>query len=109
MSWQLFCPTCGTFLFFDKESLDPFFYCKLCPYKYNIKGTIAHSVKLKKKQNELVLSKESEDIKGNKVEAVCPNCGHGEAQFQQMQTRSADEASTIIYRCCKCGHKWRED
>ena len=110
---QLFCPTCGTFLFFDSVTTDltseeTSFYCKLCPYKYNVRETISSCVKLKKKQNELVLSKENEE-KGDKAEVTCPNCSHGMAYFTQIQTRSADEASTIIYKCCKCDHKWRED
>eukprot|EP00294_Goniomonas_avonlea_P010537 CAMPEP_0114563230 /NCGR_PEP_ID=MMETSP0114-20121206/12987_1 /TAXON_ID=31324 /ORGANISM="Goniomonas sp, Strain m" /LENGTH=63 /DNA_ID=CAMNT_0001749039 /DNA_START=208 /DNA_END=396 /DNA_ORIENTATION=- len=36
----------------------------------------------------------------------CPHCGHGEARFREMQTRSADEPMTIFYRCCKCGKGW---
>lgn len=55
-----------------------------------------------------MLSKENMQ-KGDKAEVVCPKCSHGHAYFMQMQTRSADEASTIIYKCCNCGHKWRED
>ena len=109
---QLFCPTCGTFLFFDSSASnvgsETLFYCKLCPYKYNVKETISNSVKLKKKQNELVLSREMEE-KGDKAEVVCPKCSHGVAYFTQIQTRSADEASTIIYKCASCAHKWRED
>jgi hypothetical protein len=43
--------------------------------------------------------------------AKCPKCEHPEAWFHQMQTRSADEASTIFYECGnpKCGFKWNEN
>jgi len=84
------------------------FYCKLCPYNYNITKTAIDSVPLKKKRDELVLSKDGVG-KGDKAEVVCPKCSHGVAYFTQVQTRSADEASTIIYECCECSHKWRED
>ncbi|WZN59344.1 subunit RPC10 of DNA-directed RNA polymerase III [Chloropicon roscoffensis] len=108
---QLFCPTCGTFLYFKQnytweDSAE--FYCKLCPYKYAVNETVSDEVPLKKKRDDLVLSKENMQ-KGDKAEVVCPKCSHGHAYFMQMQTRSADEASTIIYECCNCGHKWRED
>ena len=69
---------------------------------------VSDEVPLKKKRDDLVLSKENMQ-KGDKAEVVCPKCSHGHAYFMQMQTRSADEASTIIYECCNCGHKWRED
>ena len=85
------------------------YYCRLCPYKYAVNETVVHHVQLKKKQTELVLSNDGESELGDRVEATCPKCGHDQAFFTQMQTRSADEASTIIYKCCKCMHKWRED
>mmetsp|Transcript_4163 Transcript_4163/g.10702 ORF Transcript_4163/g.10702 Transcript_4163/m.10702 type:complete len:112 (-) Transcript_4163:595-930(-) len=109
---HLFCPTCGSFLLYALEDGvergESHFYCRLCPYKYSLKETVSHELKLKKKESDVVLSKENEE-KGEKVEATCPQCSHGEAFYTQIQTRSADEASTIIYKCSKCGHKWRED
>ena len=33
------------------------------------------------------------------TETNCPNCGHDLAYFFQMQTRSADEASTLFFKC----------
>ena len=44
--------------------------------------------------------------------AVCPQCGHKEAFYRQMQLRSADEPMTTFYKCAnlsKCGHNWRGD
>lgn len=38
----------------------------------------------------------------------CPKCEHDRAYFMQIQTRSADEPMTTFYKCCKCGHRWRE-
>jgi len=43
-----------------------------------------------------------------KTDVTCPQCEHPEAYFVIRQTRAADEPETRIYRCCKCGHSWRE-
>ena len=40
--------------------------------------------------------------------AQCPKCGHGEAYYNEVQTRSADEPATLFFRCCKCHHNWKE-
>lgn len=42
--------------------------------------------------------------------AQCPmkECGATDAYYMEMQTRSADEASTRMYKCSKCGHRWNE-
>lgn len=38
----------------------------------------------------------------------CEKCGHNEAVYWQLQTRSSDEASTTFYRCKKCKFTWRD-
>ena len=38
----------------------------------------------------------------------CPKCEHNRAYFMQMQTRSADEPMTTFYKCCECGHRWKD-
>ena len=43
-----------------------------------------------------------------KTRVICPNCKHTEAYYTIRQTRAADEPETMIYRCCKCSHSWRE-
>lgn len=37
----------------------------------------------------------------------CPKCGHDEAFWWFLQTRSGDEPPTQFYRCMKCSHTWR--
>ena len=39
---------------------------------------------------------------------TCDKCGHRQAYFYQVQTRSADEASTTFYRCVSCSPQWKE-
>jgi len=38
----------------------------------------------------------------------CPKCDHGYAYFMQIQIRSADEPMSTFFKCCKCGHQWRD-
>lgn len=41
------------------------------------------------------------------IQILCEKCGHNEAVWWMLQTRSADEATTQFYRCAKCSHTWR--
>lgn len=41
------------------------------------------------------------------IEVECEKCGHGEAIWWMLQTRSADEPTTQFFRCTSCGYTWR--
>jgi DNA-directed RNA polymerase subunit M len=41
------------------------------------------------------------------IKIDCGKCGHDEAVWWMLQTRSADEPTTQFYRCVKCNHTWR--
>ena len=41
------------------------------------------------------------------IEIECEKCGHDQAVWWTLQTRSADEPTTQFYRCTKCEHTWR--
>lgn len=43
-----------------------------------------------------------------KTDKECPECGHKDAYFWLIQTRSSDEPPTQFFRCTKCRHVWRE-
>ncbi len=36
------------------------------------------------------------------IREECPACGNGEMYYWQLQIRSADEGSTVFYKCPKC-------
>jgi hypothetical protein len=38
----------------------------------------------------------------------CRRCGSKKTAYVQMQTRSADEPSTIFANCIACGNRWRQ-
>ncbi len=42
------------------------------------------------------------------IKIDCEKCGHAEAVWWMLQTRSADEPTTQFYRCTGCGHTWRD-
>lgn len=37
----------------------------------------------------------------------CSKCHSRQCSYREMQTRSADEGTTIFVRCLNCGHKWK--
>ena len=37
----------------------------------------------------------------------CPACRGRDATYREVQTRSGDEGSTTMLRCCICSHRWR--
>ena len=41
------------------------------------------------------------------VQIECAKCGHDQAVWWMLQTRSADEPTTQFYRCAKCSYTWR--
>ena len=43
-----------------------------------------------------------------KTEVTCPFCEHNKAYFKEIQIRSADEPSTVFYKCCECGKEWKD-
>ena len=42
------------------------------------------------------------------IKIDCEKCGHDEAVWWMLQTRSADEPTTQFYRCVKCQYTWRD-
>jgi DNA-directed RNA polymerase I subunit RPA12 len=50
---------------------------------------------------------ERHKIKSDQVDPNmdCPVCGRTGIRYSEVQLRSADEGSTIIYNC-ECGYRW---
>ncbi|QSS59510.1 hypothetical protein I7I51_08945 [Histoplasma capsulatum] len=45
----------------------------------------------------------------SRIQVDCQKCDSKEVTWSEMQLRSADEGSTIFYRCPKCGHRWQDN
>ena len=98
----IFCPLCSNALGVKEQSL----FCQCCPYVYNLEGAIGSRIPFTPKRLEDVLGGEAEWKNVDQTDATCPKCEHSRAYFMQIQIRSADEPSTIFYRCTECTHQW---
>ena len=98
-----FCPTCEVRL---KKSNNDSSICPKCGYSES------DSKINKKEQNddtsEFNILDENEGKETLPTITIdCEKCGHNEAVWWMLQTRSADEPTTQFYRCTKCNHTWR--
>lgn len=87
-----------------------FFSCKSCPYRHPISDEVRFPLKLQTKKVDDILGGAEAWENVDKVQTTCPKCNHNEAFYVEFQTRSADEPSTIFYKCAKlsCGARWKE-
>ena len=99
-----FCPKCDVRL---KKNDASTVSCPKCGYsESNSQGT--------KKEHEEEASSEFNVLDENEgkealptIKIDCEKCGHNEAVWWMLQTRSADEPTTQFYRCTKCNFTWR--
>jgi transcription elongation factor S-II len=61
-------------------------------------------VETRKINNEYLYSKRPESYS---TIYTCGRCKKKKVSYYQIQTRSADEAMTVFYRCIVCRNKWR--
>lgn len=107
---MLFCPSCGNLLLLDSGANSLVFDCQTCPYIYPISRTFTSKMELEKKKVDDILGSAEAWKNVDSTEVTCPKCEHGRAYFMQIQIRSADEPSSIFYKCCNplCSFQWRE-
>lgn len=101
-----FCPNCEVRL---KKS-DSGLKCPKCDY---VEGSVTVQPKKTVQEDESVSelnvldeNEGSESLPTIKID--CEKCGHDEAVWWMLQTRSADEPTTQFYRCSKCSYTWRD-
>lgn len=97
-----FCPNCEVRL---KKS-DSGLKCPKCDYT---EGSTSTTKKVQEEEiSELNVLDESEGKETlPTIKIDCEKCGHTEAVWWMLQTRSADEPTTQFYRCTQCNHTWR--
>ena len=111
----LFCDACGSLLprVISGENKDDMIRCEDC-FQYT-KDTSSKVVTSKSKANAFpsaLRAKHSEvqsvDVEALETESVdkrtCPRCGRTEMFYHTKQLRSADEGTTVFYRCT-CGFR----
>lgn len=52
---------------------------------------------------------ETQQLVKNCFDIKCPKCGSDNINEQEMQTRSADEASTKVFICLSCFYRFRKN
>ena len=105
---MLFCPTCGNILLIEKGSGAIRYFCKTCPYIFNVNQKLTRIVTFDdKKEEDLIIGEKEEYENVGTVEIACIKCGNNKAYYKEIQLRSADEATTQFYKCTKCGVEWR--
>ncbi|XP_054159424.1 DNA-directed RNA polymerase III subunit RPC10-like [Oppia nitens] len=104
----LFCAKCGTRLTLEGRDVCHVMACQTCPYVFRVTRSIVNRKYPKLKEVDEVLSDSAVWQTVDSTDEKCPKCEHTRAYFMQLQTRSADEPMTTFYRCCSCGHRWKE-
>lgn len=77
-----------------------------CGYTQGTEGTTLKEET--KKAEEIQVVDESKENVNVIIDAECPKCGLGKAEYWEVQTRSSDEPPTRFHKCVKCRHTWRE-
>ena len=99
-----FCPECGAMLLPNGDGV---LTCNSCGYSEELADNNEYEVSANIEASENVKML-GEDIEvGPVTNETCPECGNDKATYTMLQTRSADEAPTRIFKCTKCKHTWR--
>jgi DNA-directed RNA polymerase subunit M len=104
-----FCEKCGNLMFVKKKRKRSFLVCTKCSKERPLKKEkifISEALPTPKK-DVVIVKKGDEAIDLPKTKMICPKCENTEAYWWMQQTRSADEAPTLFYRCVKCTYSWR--
>ena len=87
---MLFCPTCGNLLLIEKNVATFRYFCKTCPYIFNINQTIKNVQKFTDKEQDAILGGKEAWANVAKTDAVCPACEHNKAYFKDHTTNLVD-------------------
>ena len=99
-----FCPKCEIKL---KKS-DSGLQCPKCNYVEGEESKHAKKIEIEETNSEFnVLAENEGEETLPTIKIECEKCGHDEAVWWMLQTRSADEPTTQFYRCTKCRYTWR--
>ncbi|TFL06668.1 hypothetical protein BDV98DRAFT_160501 [Pterulicium gracile] len=106
---MLFCPNCANLLVIGDETGRNKWACQTCPYEFPIHKQHTSRTRYTVKDAEALQDAFNDLDHMPTAQVDCEKCGHGVANYMQLQIRSADEPMTTFYRCAKCGHVRRED
>ncbi|KAM5348225.1 hypothetical protein ACJ41O_008049 [Fusarium nematophilum] len=114
----VFCTDCGNLLPATKGTQRNVLRCECCGAENRDTGskvTVTQTKPsdfpsfLRQKLQSSVQAVEKHNVQtASTVRERCPKCGREEVTYANVQLRSADEGSTIIYNC-ECGYSWNEN
>jgi len=101
----MFCPECKSLLM----SSAGFLKCRKCGYNRKITDGDQLQRTRKRSEKEIVIVEEEGQIHILPTIAIkCPKCENNLAFWWLRQLRAADESEVRFFRCCECGHTWRQ-
>jgi len=101
----MFCPECGSLMISSAGQLK----CRKCGYNRNIDKNDQMQIRKTRREREIVIVEEEGSVRTLPTIAVkCPKCENNLAFWWLRQLRAADESEVRFFRCCECGHTWRE-
>lgn len=109
-----FCPKCGTRLKLKQmrtaRGTSITYLCDNCGYSDKAGRSVTQATEeelVEASPIKVVGEREAKLTMLPTTKTECPRCGHDEAMWWFLQTRSGDEPPTQFYRCVKCNHTWR--
>lgn len=96
-----FCSACNNLLLERFTGVSMELRCSRCPLVIPVTRPLVRELVFVEEKKASAVHVEQ------KMSITCVKCGHDQATFVEMQTRSADEASTIFLTCSACQHKWK--
>jgi len=97
----MFCDKCGGLM----RPKDGKLVCMSCEGEQAITDEDRKTIIEHQEKKEIAFFDEVDTLPKEKI--LCEKCGNNEAYFVVRQMRAADEPETMIYKCTKCGYKWR--
>ena len=99
-----FCPKCEVKLKKGTSGLQ----CSKCGYTEGEEKQTKKTVETEEQEESILAFEGNEGEESHPtIKIECEKCGHDEAIWWMLQTRSADEPTTQFYRCTKCQYTWR--
>jgi DNA-directed RNA polymerase subunit M len=108
-----FCSNCGTRLVKErkKDEKVALLICPKCGQKKPVQTSVNTPILSKPISEEqiIVIGKKEQKLQTLPTVTIeCPKCNNTSAYVWQVQTRGADESSTLFHRCTKCNYTFRE-
>jgi len=103
-----FCGECGSLLDISSIKSTQNCVCQICGWEVDRDELAGKTIVTKSKLGAPRTEEDEIEVQSNGIviNEKCPQCSQTGLYFTTAQTRSADEGSTIFYKCRNCGHRF---